>query len=67
MTHDRRTFFGVGGTALLCSLAGRNVLSSNKEADLSGLASQVPDPPSLRSGGATAHASQVPSPAPALH
>jgi manganese oxidase len=48
VSHDRRTFFGIGGGALLCSLAGEKVLGSDKEADLGKLAAKVKDPPSLR-------------------
>jgi manganese oxidase len=63
MTHDRRTFFGIGGGALLCSLAGKDVLSGNKEADLDGLAAKVKDPPSLRSATAETSQAQLPTPA----
>jgi FtsP/CotA-like multicopper oxidase with cupredoxin domain len=64
VNHDRRTFFGIGGGALLCSLAGENALSGDKEVDLDGLAAKVKDPPSLRSVKANARQAQLPTPAP---
>jgi manganese oxidase len=57
VSHDRRTFFGIGGGALLCSLAGSEVLNGEKEADLAALAANIPDPPGLRR--ATARQSQT--------
>ena len=47
MTHDRRTFLGIGGAGLLCTLAGQRVRADGGEADLAALAANVPDPPSL--------------------
>jgi FtsP/CotA-like multicopper oxidase with cupredoxin domain len=59
VSHDRRTFFGIGGGALLCSIAGSDALSGNDQLDLAGLAAKVPDPPSLRR--ATARPAQAPT------
>ena len=62
MNTDRRTFFGVGGAAFLCTIGGDDVLSGKDEADLGALAAKVKDPPSLRTASTRQAAEPEPAP-----
>lgn len=62
MNYDRRTFFGVGGGAFLCTVAGQDAMTGKDEVDLDGWARKVKEPPSVRRQFAEARVDPAPAP-----
>jgi FtsP/CotA-like multicopper oxidase with cupredoxin domain len=50
---DRRAFLGLGGAALLCTLAGHEIRTDQGEIDVNGLAGDIEVPPKVRAADAT--------------